>query len=638
MPSKLNIVVKIPPSNFPDGSYMTIIPDPVNPSLAPLFAGSIGYVSGVSTIENVNVDAGSYLNGYAIDNLATHLNGAVITATTVALPDTNAPTFSLSPNQTSYTITEGDAFFAPTLTLTDDVDGSSTPSPTSNNVDTSTAGNYEITWSGLSDSAGNVIEDVTVSVVVEAVSSKVLIRLLQTANSHYSLSNPVLFSGDFEIAISFSTLDNSGTLLSGSKQSTDIIVMDVFFGELRAFCFVGTSLQTILTSTVDVNNGKLNRAKLRYIGNTAYLYLNNTVVDSSTWSLNGVQDIKLFGKRSGSNSLQGITADVELTDITTPANSLEFKLNKLTGGFELPANNVFGSELYNFSNVGKTGDGNVTSTGVSNFDVEITNTSDRRSYVNFDTVIGQLYQVTLDVDSSAWFIRAGSNGSGNVLVSANSATPFGTQFFTAETTTTSVMLESIGVLGTYSHSNMSMQSISNLVTYENIPEDARETFTVDGTKLIGSNNLVTNGDFAVNDDWNLQNDWSISAGKLRKVNNGSDNRSYQSGVIEDNLDYRFGFDLDVNSGGLHGDTGLGQADIGFDITTSGNYSFDLTTTGTNALSIKGTSEFDGSVDNVFTYRIIDIAVQYTPPPLFDSSGVLTCSGKLSCSETIPSGE
>ena len=336
MPSKLNIVVKIPPSNFPDGSYMTIIPDPVNPSLAPLFAGSIGYVSGVSTIESVDVDAGSYLNGYAIDNLATHLNGAVITATTLAIPDTNAPTFSLSPSQTSYTITEGDAFFVPTLTLTDDVDGSSTPSPTSNTVDTSTAGNYEITWSGLSDSAGNVIEDVTVSVVVQVVevTSRVFINLETTSNSYYSLSTPVLFSGDFEIAVSFSTLDNSGTLLSGSKQSTDIIAMDVLFGKLRAFCFVGTSLQTVLSSTVDVNNGKLNRAKLRYIGGTAYLYFNNTIVDSGTWSLTGGQDIKLFGKRSGSNSLQGITADVELTDITTPANSFVFPLDNLTSNTE----------------------------------------------------------------------------------------------------------------------------------------------------------------------------------------------------------------------------------------------------------------------------------------------------------------
>jgi hypothetical protein len=169
------------------------------------------------------------------------------------------------------------------------------------------------------------------------------------------------------------------------------------------------------------------------------------------------------------------------------------------------------------------------------------------------------------------------------------------------------MLESIGVLGTYSHSNMSMQSISNLVTYQNIPEDARETFAVEGNKLIGSNNLVTNGDFAVDDDWSLQNDWSISAGKLRKVNNGSDNRSYQSGVIEANLDYRFGFDLDVNSGGLNGNTGLGSAGIDSDITTSGSYAFDLTTTGTNALSIYGSSDFDGSVDNVFTYRIIEVA-------------------------------
>jgi hypothetical protein len=83
--------------------------------------------------------------------------------------DTTPPTFSLSPIQTSYTITEGSAFVVPVLTLTDNVDGVSTPSPTINTVDINTAGSYVVTWSNLSDVAGNTITDVTITVEVETV-------------------------------------------------------------------------------------------------------------------------------------------------------------------------------------------------------------------------------------------------------------------------------------------------------------------------------------------------------------------------------------------------------------------------------------------------------------------------------------
>jgi hypothetical protein len=80
MPSKLDISV----TGVPDGSYMTVIVDPTNTALAPLFAASISYVSGAASTGNISPAAGTALTGFAIDNLATPLNGAVITGTTTS--------------------------------------------------------------------------------------------------------------------------------------------------------------------------------------------------------------------------------------------------------------------------------------------------------------------------------------------------------------------------------------------------------------------------------------------------------------------------------------------------------------------------------------------------------------------------
>jgi hypothetical protein len=554
--------------------------------------------------------AGSYVVTWSglSDEAGNAIADVTVNVVVEVAPDINAPTFSLSPSQTSYTITEGDAFFVPTLTLTDDVDGTSTPSPTSNNVDTSTAGNYEITWSGLSDSAGNVIEDVTVSVEVAEVVDEVLIKLRSTANSFYSLSSPFQPAGNFEIEFDLiTTVSDSRVGLTADVSAAHTYLRMEGNGTLR---LKPNPESSPMNSTTIVNDGKSNKIKM--VGGAAgcSLYINGVfeTSDSQDWSDFGVVEL---GRRGDGEYLDGIMSKIKLTDITTPANSLELKLNKLTGNSELPDNNVFGSELYNFSNVGKTGDGNVASTGVSSFDVEITNTSDRRSYVNFDTVIGQLYQVTLDVDSAAWFIRAGSSGSGNVLVSANSSTPFGTQFFTAETTTTSVMLESIGVLGTYSHSNMSMQSISNLVTYQNIPEDARETYSlIDGFYF--SSERVING--ALNNgapEWEYFGEWTILNDTATRIN-GSGQDFRQRNILIIGETYQASVDvLALESGGS---LGMWNSSIITIATTTGKATINFTSS-LDRLTLLSSSEI--TIDNISAKRVIEVAAQGLYPVTTD---------------------
>jgi hypothetical protein len=80
--------------------------------------------------------------------------------------DTTPPTYTLTPATTAYSLVVGNTFTLPVLTLTDNVDATTTPSPTINTVDMGKAGSYTITWSGLGDSSGNTIDDVLITIEV----------------------------------------------------------------------------------------------------------------------------------------------------------------------------------------------------------------------------------------------------------------------------------------------------------------------------------------------------------------------------------------------------------------------------------------------------------------------------------------
>jgi hypothetical protein len=75
--STLNITV----AGTPDGTYKTIITNPTDDGV--VFSGDLVYASASATTGVVSVVVGTDLTGFVIDNEATHVNGAVITGTTV---------------------------------------------------------------------------------------------------------------------------------------------------------------------------------------------------------------------------------------------------------------------------------------------------------------------------------------------------------------------------------------------------------------------------------------------------------------------------------------------------------------------------------------------------------------------------
>ena len=233
MASKLDIDV----SGVPDGTYKTILTNPVDDSV--VFASDVGYVSGIATTGDIAPDVGTSLTGFVIDNQATHLNGAVIYGVTVSTGD---------------------------------------------------------------------------------ITSKVLINLEPTASAHYSLSQVIELTGHFEVEIMVeSTSDGIKKIFDGNSTSNrlDVTLNDSTIGARDYFTPWVDGVQTSTLPT----DGKLHTLKL---------------VRDATNADQETKRIGLIGVRySITQSFNGILSDFKYTDITTPANSLVFGLDNLTGNTEI---------------------------------------------------------------------------------------------------------------------------------------------------------------------------------------------------------------------------------------------------------------------------------------------------------------
>lgn len=158
-------------------------------------------------------------------------------------------------------------------------------------------------------------------------------------NSYAELDTAFQPSGDFEIEALVSTV-NSGAadiaILNGTNQSNNSIGVRIRpDGKILAFAFVGSTLQTTITSTAIVDDGQLHIVKLTYTGTTLELFVDGVGQGTVTWALDGNQNIKFIGYRPVSlQYFDGYIADVKLTDDVTPANSRIFPLAVGAGATE----------------------------------------------------------------------------------------------------------------------------------------------------------------------------------------------------------------------------------------------------------------------------------------------------------------
>jgi hypothetical protein len=167
-----------------------------------------------------------------------------------------------------------------------------------------------------------------------SVITKVLIDLSPTSNGFYSLSTPKIFAADFEIDIDFVSTNQSGNQhLTGAVSSNRYEILFASNNNLIVYDgSIGVSVHNI--TGLPYLNGELHTIKATRVGGLQSLFINGTLVASSTRAV-GNATIDCLGSRERTTSFfNGIISDVKLTDLTTPANSLSFGLDELTANTE----------------------------------------------------------------------------------------------------------------------------------------------------------------------------------------------------------------------------------------------------------------------------------------------------------------
>lgn len=197
-----------------------------------------------------------------------------------------------------------------------------------------------------------VIKNVLSDAIQKAIAStqRYFLPFDPVLNSYAELDTAFQPSGDFEVEVTVSTTTSSDlSIFSSIAVNDDEIRMDVnSAGTVRAFAYVGTTLQTVITSTTTVNDGQLHTIKLTYTGTTAELFVDGISQGTATWSLNGGQAITSVGRVQGSYGyFDGIIADVKLIDKTTAANSRIFPLAVGAGATENSTINTGSITIYN---------------------------------------------------------------------------------------------------------------------------------------------------------------------------------------------------------------------------------------------------------------------------------------------------
>jgi hypothetical protein len=391
--------------------------------------------------------------------------------------------------------------------------------------------------------------------LVELAVTEVFIKLSATAGSFHKLGADWVATGDYSIEQYVYYVGElirlSGNINNGGSR--------VFLTSGYVFWAADASGTGVQSANDVVPVNKFSLIKVQRIGSLGKIFVNGTLVLTATVPT-GSATINTFGNQNGVVS-GGLLSKLKLTDLTDTSNTLDFKLNKLTGNFELPVNNVFGSEEVTNGDFANYDGWTITAPGTES--VVITNNTlilDRPAdgedpfVINTGSVVaGNIYEVVFEVVSAT---KLGSNigvrfGSHTTFLSPSiSSLGIKRQFILATQTGLIGIQHGGGGPSTIVLRDFTVKSVTNFITYQNIPESARHEYTLNDGFYSGIQRVI-NGDFATGD---LTGFDETKAGQLTTVNDGS--------VV-----------IDLN--GLP-DGGIRQSDIILPIGTMFTFGFDLT--------------------------------------------------------------
>ena len=295
-----------------------------------------------------------------------------------------------------------------------------------------------------------------------------------------------------------------------------------------------------------------------------------------------------------------IDAGISLTEITNYSEA------NAASEIEYSQENVFGSEAVVNGDFATDSDwGKGTGWSISGGSASYNGASGTRSITQHivGLVAGSTYEVTLTVLSQG----SGSNTLylGNTIFNQSNLT-VGTHSFIGKTTNTAA-LSIFGRDGNvFTIDNVSVKEITNAVEYKNIPQSARELYTLEDAVWVNNNELIVNGDFSSSGGWTQGSSWNIGGG------NATCTGAYSllTTAVGDtfNSSYRVEYTIESWSGGS-----IKMSVGGYDQTTSqtnnGTYTeiYNVSNPSSNTTFYVIPTSAVLSVDNISVKRAIEVA-------------------------------
>jgi hypothetical protein len=464
--------------------------------------------------------------------------------------------------------------------------------------------------------------------------SRYFVTLDPVLNSYYEVASPITLTGDFEIEVEFSTTMTSYGMIIGKTANSRYLAVSPS-GVIRL------QLNTSINGTTNVRDGKLHTCKLIRTSGVVQIFIDGVL----NGSLNdtGVIIFDRVGRwDQDSFYFNGIIANAKFTDKSGASDVVTtFKLDNSPAA----ANYIYGTELLdNNTFTNGTTDwysprGSSSLSIINNKLVSIadsTNTFGVAQQID-NLIVGNAYKVKATVSLSqvnssiAFRVATTSDMNGQILdlISTGTANIDNTFISTATTMYVGAIVGSpqpiigdtitidagitVKEITNYTEANAASNTESsiegnNSVDYINIPQSAREVYTLDIDTWTGGEN-VTNGDFATASDWNI----------LGTISNGRANIINQARFLSQNAGLRAGksynvyfeytetsaSELRVNTTAVNGAqeelltniSGTGSGIITGVVIAEGPY-----------IAIEASSAlFTGSIDNVSVKEVVEVS-------------------------------
>ena len=389
------------------------------------------------------------------------------------------------------------------------------------------------------------------------------------------------------------SIADSAAIFGAGQQVDNLIVGNVYKMKARSTCnnaaatmFLSVSVDATLTPSVIFTQG------------TSTALIDSLFTATATTMYFGV-----IVNGHAANDTVTLDAGITVKEITnyTEANAaseIEYSQENVFGSEEV-VNGDFATDLngYTFNAAAWEWDGGKASKYV---------TPDSSTLEQlFTFVIGKAYSITVE-----WSDVSGGNP---VLKVGNSNTIIYPETTAIVIGANQSKFSLAGNAALFKVDNISVKEITNAVEYKNIPQSARELYSLDVDTWTGSNEVVTNGDFATDSDWTKETGWSISNGEAVATSAPNGSSLYQNAGLVVDKTYLIKYEIkNFVSGEIVARCGN---TFGTFNASNGVYSETLVCTSSSNIVIRTGANTTCSIDNVSVKEVIEVAEQAVLSPV-----------------------